>query len=112
MIWSRLPVRRLVMATVLTLAGCVVEPAPAPPPPPGAYAVVAPVAPPPPRVEVIPVAPGPTHIWAQGHWHWDGREYVWVSGRYLERPHYQAAWEPGHWEHRGYGWSWIPGHWR
>ena len=110
MLWLLTPGRAVLVACLLVLAGCVVEPASAPPP--GSYAVVAPMAPPPPRVEVIPVAPSPVHIWAPGHWHWDGREYVLVPGRYIARPHYEAAWEPGHWEQRGYGWSWIPGHWR
>ncbi len=43
--------------------------------------------PPAPRVEVIPVAPGPEHVWVPGHWSWRAAhgEYVWVSGHWTVR---------------------------
>src|ERR1700679_821566 len=46
--------------------------------------------PPPLRTEVIPVIPrerAELEVWQPGHWRWDGREHVWVEGRYVARPH-------------------------
>ena len=62
----------------LTLAGCVVAPAP------NGYAYYDPVmvAPPPPRVEIVGVAPYPGHIWITGYWGWNGRAHHWVPGRW------------------------------
>ena len=91
-----------------SLAGCVVEPRRE------VVEVVAPRAPPPPRFEAVPPPPRPVEVvvWEPSHWHWDGREYVWVGGRYIERPHRQAEWEAGHWRERGSQWVWVPGRWR
>jgi hypothetical protein len=62
------------------------------------------------REEIVPIAPGPAFVWHPGHWRWrDG--WVWVPGRYIDRPHPEAVWVPGHWAEKRYGWSWIPGHW-
>jgi hypothetical protein len=70
--------------------------------------VVVETAPPPERVEVIPAAPSPNHVWVRGHWGWSGREYLWTSGRYIEgRSGYR--WEEGRWDHRGNGHVWIEG---
>jgi len=95
--------------SLAALSGCVAYA----PPPRGPVEVVAPVAPPPPRVEVVPPPSRPAEIveWHPGHWHWDGRAYVWISGEYVERPHRAARWEPGHWVARPQGWVWVPGHW-
>ncbi len=38
--------------------------------------------PPPARVEVIPVAPSPRHVWVPGHYVRRGRNYIWVNGFY------------------------------
>ena len=59
------------MITVLVGAGC-------------ARRVVV-VQPPPPRVEIVPVAPSPRHVWVKGHYVKRGRNYVWVGGRYVNR---------------------------
>jgi hypothetical protein len=90
------------------VAGCVVqERRPA-------VEIVAPKPPPPVRYEVIPPPPRPAEFveWRPGHWHWDGREYVWMGGEYIERPHPRAAWSAGHWEVRGDRWAWVEGRWR
>src|SRR5689334_7938924 len=102
-----------VSLSLTALSGCVAY-APPPPRPAVVGEVVAPVAPPPPRVEAVPPLPRPAEIveWRPGHWHWDGRAYVWISGEYVERPHRAARWEPGHWAARPQGWVWVPGHWR
>jgi hypothetical protein len=76
--------------------------------------IVAPSPPPPPRYEVVPPPSRPAEIvqWRAGHWHWDGREYVWIAGEYIEKPRPAAVWVPGHWNARGSRWVWIEGHWR
>lgn len=38
-----------------------------------------------PRVEVIPVAPSPRHVWVKGYYKPRGRHYVWVPGHYVVR---------------------------
>ncbi len=38
--------------------------------------------PPPARVEVVPVAPSPRHVWVPGHYVRRGRNYIWVNGYY------------------------------
>ena len=78
--------------------------------------VVIPVGPPEPRAE--PVPPPPRHyradhvVWQPGHWRWNGRDYVWVSGRYVEIPRHRHGWDAGHWERRPGGWVWFDGRWR
>jgi hypothetical protein len=77
--------------------------------PPNPYAAV-----PPPRVEVIPAPPGGRFVWEPGHWHWNGRTYLWAGGRYIRRgPHFHNFVE-GHW-----AWAprigryvWRPAHWQ
>jgi hypothetical protein len=85
------------------------------PPEPGpGVELIAPGPPPPMRYEVVPPAPREVVIWQPGHWHWEGRrqDWVWIPGRYVERPHRYAMWEPGHWIERHHEWVWVPGHWR
>jgi hypothetical protein len=71
-------------------------------------------APPPARVEVVPAPPGPQEVWVwqPGHWRWNGREYVWTPGRYVEKPVRTAQWVPPEWVPRGNGWVFVEGHWR
>ncbi len=84
-------------------------------PPPGAV-IIAPREPPPPRYERIPPPPrGPRRdvvVWTPGYWRWTGRGWVWVSGRYIDRPRREAIWVPGHWAARGPQWVWVPPHWQ
>lgn len=108
---SRLLLTAAVALPLLSLAaGCVVEerrPAVevvAPKPPPAVRYEVAPPLPPQ-RMEVV--------VWDPGHWRWDGRDWDWVPGHYIERPQREARWEPGHWVERPNGtWAWVEGHWR
>jgi hypothetical protein len=59
-----------------------------------------------------PPPPGERYVWQPGHWHWNGRDWVWIRGHYVVRA---AGWHefvPGHWGNRGGEWVWIPAHWR
>ena len=60
--------------------------------------------PPPARVEVIPVAPSPDHVWVAGYWYHHSGNWVWVGGRYVARPHHNAVWVGGRWEAQGGRW--------
>ncbi len=64
------------------------------------------------RVERVPPPPGPQYIWRPGHWVWNGRGYVWVSGAYLRRQPYWHEWVPGGWVMRHGTWVWVAPHWR
>ncbi len=103
----------LVPSIAVSTTGCVVE---TPRPHREVVEIVAPRAPPPVRYEVVPPPPaGRVEVvtWDPGHWHWNGHEYVWVPGHYVERPRREAVWEPGHWAERPNGaWVWVEGHWR
>ena len=99
------------------LAGCVVD-QPAPPatrvvvaPPPATHVVVARPAPPAARIEVQPTAPDMRAVWDPGHWNWTGDQYVWMPGRYIERPNVAMRWEPGRWMADNGNWVWMDGHW-
>jgi len=73
--------------------------------------VTAPTAPPPAQAETPPPAPGPRYVWAQGHWSWDGTQYVWNPGRYVIPPTTVARWTPGYWQQSPTGWVWTDGSW-
>ena len=66
--------------------------------------------------EVIPSPPegkGDRYVWQLGYWDWDGKEYNWVPGHFVERPDGGGNWVDGHWIYAGTDhWIWIPGHWR
>jgi hypothetical protein len=78
--------------------------------------VIAPNAPPPPRVETIPPPPSveaQTMYWRPGRWRWDGANWAWLGGEYVERPAPQAIWEPGHWvQQPSGGYVWVDGRWQ
>jgi hypothetical protein len=78
--------------------------------------VIAPSAPPPPRVESIPPPPGvesQAMFWRPGHWMWEGANWEWSPGQYVQRPQPQATWEPGHWAQQpSGGYVWIDGRWQ
>jgi hypothetical protein len=59
--------------------------------------IIARCAPPPPRVKTIPPLPATMMTWQAGHWYWNGSDWSWIDGHYLERPHTAAVSEPGHW---------------
>jgi WXXGXW repeat (2 copies) len=101
----------LLALALIALTGCVTErvvvherPAP---PGPTVYRE-------PPAVvrEVVTVAPGPTHVWIDGHYVWRRNDYVWVPGHWAQPPRPRAAWVPGVWLRIGGGWSWREGYWQ
>jgi hypothetical protein len=71
----------------------------------------APQPPPPTRAEIPPPAPSPRALWQFGHWSWNGRQFVWNPGQYVERPSPTASWIPGYWEQRPEGWIRVDGQW-
>ena len=106
--FSRAAALAVLLAATALVPGCIVQE-----PPRGEIIATAP--PPPPRVEVVPepVRPREVVVWEPGRWHWNGREYVWVAGHYIERPHRDAVYVAGHWdEHPDGRWAWVPPHWR
>jgi hypothetical protein len=71
---------------------------------------------PPPAVEEDygppPAAVAPERdYWVRGHWDWNGVQYAWVGGHYVQRQ-VGLFWEPGRWVARDGQWVWIGGHWR
>jgi hypothetical protein len=74
--------------------------------------IVVRAAPPQPRVEVVPRAPSPRHVWAPGYWGYEShRGHVWYGGHYVVgRPGHH--WESAHWSQRGGYWHLSEGHWR
>jgi hypothetical protein len=55
--------------------------------------------------------PAERAYWVRGHWDWNGFQYVWVGGHYVERQ-VGLYWVPGRWVARDGQWVWIGGHWR
>jgi WXXGXW repeat (2 copies) len=78
--------------------------------------IIAPNPPPPPRVETVPPPPSAeaqVMYWQQGHWMWNGANWEWAAGQYVQRPAPQAVWEPGHWSQQpSGGYVWVDGHWQ
>jgi hypothetical protein len=99
----RWPVGALVLAGVVSLAGCE-----------GAVrATVFVPGPPPAEIrETVVASPGPGYVWIRGHHQWDGGRYLWVAGRWEQPPHRHAKWKSGRWQHNHQGWYWIEGRWR
>ena len=74
---------------------------------------MAPDAPPASYDEGTPVSADPMmEVWRPGFWDFDGMEYRWVAGQFLQRPDPTATWSPDRWEQRTFGWVFIPGHWQ
>jgi WXXGXW repeat (2 copies) len=70
----------------------------------------APHAPPAARFEVRGVAPSPRHFWAPGYYRWNGREHVWVGGRWeLRRDGFEFI--APHWQNVFGRWEYFPGRW-
>lgn len=103
------PSRSLVLgaavALSLTLAGCVVAPAPY-----GYYGEPVAVAPPPPQAEYAPPPPVVGWLWIGGYWSWRANRHVWIGGHW-EAPRPGYRWVPHEWRREGPGWRERPGYW-
>jgi len=65
------------------------------------------------KAEVRPEQPNPAWVWRPGHWKFEGRDYVWVPGEYVEKPLRGEHWVHGYWAQGARGeWIRIPGHWQ
>lgn len=74
--------------------------------------VVASYGPPPPRYGVIGVAPGPGYVWTDGYYNLEGRNWVWVNGRWARPPHGRSAFVRPEWRHESGHWRFHRGYWR
>ena len=45
--------------------------------------------------------PVPGYIWVQGHWSWNGYEWIWTAGYYAPDPNYQYSYDYDY----GYGYD-------
>jgi hypothetical protein len=57
-----------------------------------------------------PPAPYAGAVWVDGHWSWDGVQYVWVDGYYVE-PRVGYVYVQPRWVRRGGGWVYMQGNW-
>lgn len=51
-------------------------------------------------------------VWVNGYWGWGGNDWVWVPGRWVQRPRSNAVWTDGRYyvnDDRRY---WRSGYWR
>jgi hypothetical protein len=99
----------VVAAALVSLLAC--APLAYDPPVAQEQVVITTVEPPLPYEEWIPPRPGPNHIWARGHWGWDGARYVWVPGRHVARPQPGVVWVRSGWVRDGRGYRFVPGGW-
>jgi len=75
-----------------------------------AFHYYAPHGPPAGRFEARGVAPSARHFWAPGYYRWNGREHLWVGGRWeLGRPGYEYV--GPRWHHVLGRWEYRPGRW-
>lgn len=67
--------------------------------------------PPPPQVEEPPPPPQPHLTWTPGYWYWEGGNYVWVAGAWVEPPRPGLVFVTHRWVHRGPSWHFSWGGW-
>jgi hypothetical protein len=76
---------------------------------------MAPSAPPQAKYEPKGSPPGnipDEYTWKNGYWDYlDGQGFLWVSGSWIRKPAFSAAWKQYTWMQRTYGWTLVPGHW-
>ncbi len=68
----------------------------------------------PPELPIVyeqPPLPEPGYIWTPGYWAWDGMDYYWVPGTWVEPPSSDMYWTPGYWGWRDGYYGWNPGYW-
>lgn len=69
-------------------------------------------APPPPPAQVVvrPAAPYANAVWVEGHYQWDGYQYVWVPGHYVQGRAGYAFVQP-RWVNQGGRYTYVSGGW-
>lgn len=67
-------------------------------------------APPAPRAAYVPPQPYANAQWVEGHWEWNGGQYVWVDGYWVEARQGYVYVQP-RWERRGTGYVYVDGGW-
>ena len=68
---------------------------------------------PPMQAEEIPLPPTSRVevIWRPGYYDWNGTEYVWVPGEWVERAGHGTTWQDGYWNGAPPNSVWVPAHW-
>jgi hypothetical protein len=69
------------------------------------------VAPPALRVEAIPPAPSPRHVWIAGYWGYNNGQHVWIPGYHDIPPAPGYHWIGSRWVNEGGFWVFKRGHW-
>jgi hypothetical protein len=64
-----------------------------------------------PKAEKVPKAISANSSWVPGDYFWDGNDWQWAGGYWVDQPWSEAMWIPGHWSDRFWGWTWVPGYW-
>jgi hypothetical protein len=67
--------------------------------------------PPAPLAEAMPPKPSLTATWIAGYWHWNGIDYVWVPGHWIEPPSGMSYQAPRYFDQRGMH-LYQPGGWQ
>jgi hypothetical protein len=58
-----------------------------------------------------PICPGDGYIWTPGYWAWDGNNYYWVDGNWVQSPEVGFLWTPGYWGWGGDAYLYHEGYW-
>ena len=81
------------------------------PPPQPEYVIVR-EAPPAVIVERRSPPPSREHLWIEGYWHWNSRQYVWQAGHWDRPPREHFVWVAPRYERHEQGYRYTPGQWR
>jgi hypothetical protein len=73
--------------------------------------VVVPQPPPQIIVEERPAPPGPTYVWIDGYWHWNGHKYGWHRGGWTRPPQGRGYWVAPRYERYEHGYRYQRGYW-
>jgi hypothetical protein len=77
----------------------------------GGYAIQAEEPPPPMPVYDQPPIPEPGYLWTPGYWSYNGVDYYWVPGTWIEPPHPGLLWTQGYWAFVGGAYVFNRGYW-
>lgn len=68
---------------------------------------------PPIQAERVPAPPKSSAvlIWQPGHYDWNGVDYVWIPGEWIERAGRGTLWQDGYWQQINQTSVWVPAHW-